>query len=288
LTDIVAVEGSEAAGAIVYWQLSGSVDLQDLTDALGTLTVIGAPPSAPSMEVVLQRAAQQAVSSKRQMVRPLDKRGSYAFVEESVDGQSALKYNQRLTMRVEKAGLDQPPYAVVLAHDPEADEPLQAQVYANVNVFKGLLTASDVSSWLLHVMEQVHGVGLRDRGGIYFIPNDCLALWRPLIAALRTVSDHKVFEIPAMRTEEAVEAILTAVRRDAEAALAEMEAYLAGETSTKGLNAIDRRLEEVRVKAAHYAQLLGVQLPDLQAKIVTLTGAAQAARIVRDVAAEEE
>jgi len=161
------------------------------------------------------------------------------------------------------------------------DQDLADAILASARAQEGVLTAMDVSSWLLWVLRHhVQAVSLRERGGFYFVPRDRLPVWRQVVAVVRACSGHRLFEIPAMRTEEAVEAILTAIRDEAAERMAEMEAYLAGEVSTRGLNSWERRLGELQEKLAHYAELLGVALPDLDAKAITLKGAVQAARIV--------
>jgi hypothetical protein len=131
----------------------------------------------------------------------------------------------------------------------------------------------------VYVAKQLHAVGLRDRGGVYFVPRDVLPTWRKIARVLADETGHKVFEIPAVKTDEAVEAILTAVRQHVRARFAEAEEYLQGKLSNKGLNALERTLDETRDYVQHYVDLLGQALPELAEKLESIKGALVAARI---------
>ena len=286
---IVAVEAESAniAGALVYWSLSGYVDLQDLAEALTAegLDAERLLPTAPSADVVLLRAMQQAVHERRQLVRPLGKRGAYSFVQERVtreDGAAdeSLAWGELVRGTTTK---DDSVTTVVTATQP-AGEAIAAEIRSHLELFRDLLITTDYSAWLLwYLFSQVKAVGLRDRGGFYFVPRDQLPAWKRIVSVTKKVSSHKTYEIPAMRTEDAVEAILAAVRGEAETQLQELEEYLSGEkVSTRGLNAAERKLKALREKTEHYAQLLGVALPDLAEKSLILLGAIGAARTARD------
>lgn len=290
--------GQDTAGALVYWGLSGHVDMQDLEDALTRRQLDPEKwlPPNPSKEEVLKRAAEASLpGGRRQMVRPLPKRGDFLIVTEQVievDGKQRLRYEHNVSIVLQK---DQDTKRVVILPFSSASEATAEQnrelaqaVARNVTLFEGLYTTTDISTWLVNLLEkEVRAVGLRDRGGFYFVPRDRLDIWRTIVGVVREVSGHKMFEIPAMRSDEAVEAILTAVRSESETKMAELEAYLAGDISTRGLNSWDAKLAELQGKVSHYADLLGVALPDLTSKAQTLLGALQAARIMKESEKEQ-
>ena len=290
--DVVAVPEDlrEAAGLIVYWTLSGLVDLQDLAERW---KADGMPedvlPQPPSLEEVLRRAAQAAVpDSRRMFIRPLKARGAWEMVSELVEvnggGKERLKHTAEITGAVRRdKGCD----PVVLLEDVRAGSPVEAHpllavIRANVVAYTGTLTVSDISGWLVGCAGQLcAGVPLRDRGGLYFIPRDRIGVWRKVAAAVTAAGPHRCYEIPAMKTAEAVEAILVSVRKETEAAMGEIEAYLAkGEVSTKGKNAYTRAAEEMGQKVEHYAALLGVSLNDMLERLVGLKGAVVAAKLI--------
>ena len=288
----VPADSSSVAGALVYWALSGIVDQQDLYEQaeiaeLGELFM----PEEASLETCVLRAAENCISTKQVgrkiMIRPVAKRNRWDLVEEQVvttlgtngeKDRESLKYTELVRIQVERQADNSRTVSVTPSRGEETE--LADQIKAMVPTFKGIMTANDVSSWLLHVVRgYVHAVSLRERGGFYFVPRDQMEKWKTVMGCVRAVSDHKLFEIPAMQSEEAVEAILEAVRKEADGQMTDLETYLAGEVSTKGLNAWERTLELTQAKMERYAALLGVALPDLESKAETLQGALVAARI---------
>lgn len=273
--EIVVTEQIEggAAGLIVWWELHGLTAVEDIEDALDGTGFT--PPSSPSLVMALQRAAKRALPTNRHLLRPL-RRGVWEVVLETVvpasDGEREhLKHERVLSGYVEDG------QAVV-----EGDDALRTEVLSKVGFYQRVLTPEDISSWLLWRASALHAVALRQRGGFYFIPADLVVPWRRLVAAVRSASEHSLWELPAMRTSEAVEAVLTAVRLESEARVAELERWLAeagDDASTRGLNAATRETDAVRAKVSHYTKLLGREMPDMVARLEKLTGAVQAARL---------
>lgn len=298
MTDLVVVQGELAAsaGIIAWWELTGFVDLEDLREVWAAESLDPALlPEPPTLVNALHRAALHCLESKRQLIRPLTKRGQWELIQEVVvarpeDGQESTLETTRHTALVQgfvrKEGDRQSP--VVRALDPDAGERLRGRILAALPTFQSVLTPSDISAWLLDLLvsERFQAVGLRQRGGFYFIPaGPAMDTWGAVTRALRQVSKHTVSTIPAMRTEEAVEAILQSLRREAIASMEETEVYLAGEVSTRGLNSAVRSAELVQRKLDHYAALLGVELTDLGQRAEQLKGAVMSARLTLEASA---
>lgn len=294
----VVVDGvpAESVGALVFWELSGRVDFLDLKEALEAEGLGDLAPKPPSAETVLIRAAEAVIrpeqrAGRRLMVRPLGRRQAWDVVEESVEHDAdkkddELRYRDRVRITAGKNG-DAPtamPRGVSDLSYSADDAVLAARIRAEAPRHEGVLTANDYSSWLLGLLQtHVRAVGLRDRGGFYFVPRDMVEAWRKLVAVTRAVSGHRMHEIPALHSDEAVEAVLSGVHREAEAQFARLEGYLAGgEWSTRGLNAVERDLAAAQDKVRKYADLLGVALPDLEQKAIQLGGALVVARVKRE------
>ena len=288
--DIVAVDSkyAEAAGAIVWWDLSGTVDAMDFEDAWfdlgGDETRVA---KVPAIDVTIQRAARAACRDPRLLVRPL-RNFAWDVQAENVQsddaGNEGLKYETAVRIRVTK---DEGVKSAAVTSADEANgyfNSLRDSILAESAKFRAILTPDDISSWLLWVLrDEVQAVSLRRRGGFYFVPQDRIPYWKMVKATLAQVSDHSLSEIPAMRAEDTVAAVLGAVRAEAEDVFKELDEYLGGEKlSTRGLNSVERRANEVQAKVAKYAELMGQALPDLEQRAVTLKGAAVAARLERE------
>lgn len=273
------------AGALVWWSLKGDVGFEDLREA-AEIHEIPADwlPVLPKIETVAQRAGHSQISGKRQLLRPLRTAGSYEFVEEVVVGDGAnekLQHAARVRVRViadEKGGK-----TIDVAPTADADIALAQAIAAAVELYRDALTPSDLSVWLVWLLDtKVQAVSLRDRGGFYFVPAGApLALWRKIVKAVHAASTSRCSLIPALRSEDAVDAVLHAVRQEASEAFAEMEQYLEGDVSTRGLNAHERRVQALQTKLTTYAGVLSQSLPDLESRAEKLAGAIVAARALR-------
>jgi len=284
-TGIIALQNDEqSAGAIVWWSLSGNTDIEDARE---TLELNGFDkswfPTPPRLETVAMRAAKAAVDNKRQLCRPLTKRGECEFITERVvvvDDEETIAHvaNARVTIVGDGDAKE-----VLVQPSTEDDVALATKIAQSVQLYRGLLTATDISNWLLGILTtKIQAVSLRERGGFYFVPHgEELTTWGRVCDIVRSISGHTLYSMPAMRSEEAVEAILASVRREAAAEMAKHQEYLAGETSSRGLNAAERHLGALQLKIERYAELLGVELPELTAHTSQLLGGVQAARILK-------
>jgi hypothetical protein len=283
MSQFMVVEGGDTAfaGAVVFWSLQGYIDYDDLCDLLAdTALPKDDYPGLPTLEAALFRAAEAAVRDSRPsnkddrfLIRPV-RRSTWEIVHEHVG--TDLEYTPLVRVETTDDGVP-----VVRAKDPNnADAVALADLtLRKLPTFRHALATGDVSMWLLKVAEIAKAVSLRDRGGFYFIPLQQVELWRSVVTAVRSVSSHKLYEMPAVRNDDVVEAVLDAVRREAEQGLSACETYLTTDVSTRGLNAWERDLDKLRGKLADYAALLGQALPDFTAKVEYLSGLVVATRI---------
>jgi len=281
---IIAIEEDSAeAGAIVWWSLTGQVDHAKLVDSVVNH---GLPekwaPSLPRLETVAHRAAKDPITSKRHMVRSATGRGDYEFVTETLGDDNKLSWTSNVRVRVVGEGDNK---QITVTPLTTADMPLAQQIGEAVEHYRQSLISVDVSTWLLDmVSKHVDAVALRERGGFYFIPaGEPLQMWRTIVSALHMVSAHRCSSIPAMRSDDAVEAILAAITREASMEMDALESWLMerDEFSTKGVNANVRHMEALQKKIARYAELLGVALPELTSRSQTLLGAVTAMQLVK-------
>lgn len=283
---VVPQQLASVAGALIWWELSGHVDHLDLADEWAARGLDPKLlPEPPRLDTALARAAGAAMPSNvRMLLRPLKRRGAWEVVKESVvEGDEATGRTEHLKhdfeiqgwIRTETGG----------AQVPELNpttHPLAPAILSGFDIFQKVLATDDVSAWLLNVLlRNQQTVSLRRRGGFYLVPADKVESWRNMSAAVAACSNHTFSELPVMRTDEAVAEILRALRKEAVEAMVEMETYLKGDVSTKGLNAAEINAGLVLGKVKHYADLLGVDLPDLIGRAEQITGAVTAARLAR-------
>lgn len=252
---------SESTGAVVYWQLSGVVNLEALHDAwlaagLDELLL----PEAVSPAVALSRAVKE-LQGRDVLIRK-HPRGGWAVVCERKDGNS-LSYGvgARVYLEGDKVQFSAEEYTV------EETATVSASVLAEYGLALTSFSTIDISSWLVWLAGKLSAVPLRERGGIYFVPRDSVATVRKIKAALAGISANVVHEIPAMHSAEAVSAVLDALTREANTEIQAVEDEVTGEISRCIANNRIGRIADLERKILSYEDLLGVDFGDFKTRI---------------------
>lgn len=256
--DVVAVTSDlTTAGAVLYWRLSGTTNgdkLAAVWSAAGLEPDL--LPDMPSVELSLRRAMSDQ-RQKRMLVRPLDGAKGWMLVRETAVGES-LTHKPELCVRMQSG---------VLTFEP-ADHELRAKIVASYDRHLTTLSAEDISKWLCSLIRTLHAVTLRESGGIYFILHDQVTRWHTMVRAIRTAANHTLFEIPAMRSEDAVEAVIAAVQAEAEQVASTLETELdIAELSPGALRTRQSKVQATAAKVSKYERFLGVSLAELQLRL---------------------
>lgn len=262
-----AVEkADETTGAVVFWQLGGTVSLPELRSAMsreGAADELA--PTGCSPEVALSRAVrEQQASDVLVRKHPL---GGWALVHES-KGVDHLEYAEGARFDLDAGGV-----AVYGATDATLTERVNAAFARNL----GSLSTTDISAWLVKLAEGAfNGVALRERGGVYFVPRDKVSTFRAIKLALASVQPEcVVHEIPALKSAEAIAAVLDAVTREARAAIIELQGEL-NDPQGVGTRAATNRVKQIDTllaKIRGYETLLGRSFAETIDEIVKLQAA---------------
>lgn len=244
------------AGAIAWWRLSGTVDHEKLTQAWVAAGLSpDALPMPPTPEQGIRRALREQ-EERRVLARPLKDKGSYALVEErltSAHGTDAeLSYQVAFKVTVNSASGD-------ITFDPDGGDGQirQDEIRAAFAKHMAALSPGDISNWLVDLAYKVKSVSLRDTGGIYFIPSTMLTHWHKAVEVIRAVSAHSMFEVPALKSDEAVDAILDAISMEAKDEIAKLENALDSDMGARGLRSRSEKAKEMLAKLKSYEALLG-------------------------------
>lgn len=285
-------EAVKGAGVLCWWEIEGTVDYDAIIDALDAAGLASNDwrPRPPSHEQCLTRAIRDFCGERRRSgVYALRRSNAWwlidAHVDVTVDDLDIAAF-ARLRL-AEKDG------ATVLARkvlQPGREE-LIAQVAAAFRAGVEAATVHETSSWLSRVHQRaLGGTRLRDGGGIYFVPQPSREDWATFWGAIAKVGGrHVAYGIDAMPTEETVRAVLDAVARDVDAVLAEVApAFDAPDAlTTRGANAIERKLEGALARLVRYDGILGDRLEDLRDKLGDARGLLGATRL-RAMSAEND
>jgi hypothetical protein len=273
--NIVAVNGdTDQAGAIVYWTLSSAVLHDELvkawTDAGFKEADVVEPPNPQT--ACLRAVNEERSERSRRLRRPLEGYKGHALVDEDAKDRD-LDYAVRCKAEVDAVGRIQ-----IETDDDELKERIEKAYHRHL--FNELST-SDISGWVVGaLLPQVDAVALRPTGGFYFVPRQHLASWRRMVGALRECSNHGFFEVPAMHTEEAIDAILASVTSEARTLAEGMWNDIAeGKIGGRALETRASKADDMHSKVERYEKLLGLALPDLQDSLTKLKANLSAAAL---------
>lgn len=282
---IVAVNDAKGpTGAIVWWRLSGTVEYDELRAKwLAEGLDEGWMPRAPTAQVAMRRTAND-LREKRVLVRPLGRNNGFAVVRERVNGKARkadgaepleADLSYEVLIRVTLDGVERIVVENVgMKGDMDQEEGFirtKAAMKAAYQQHLNQLAAEDFSPWLARLMPQLDAVSLRDQGGVYFVPPSAMPKLEAVVSVLRKVTAHTVNRVPAMRTNEAVEAILDAITQEAEAEATRFEKDLAEEKLGEvGMQNRANEATEVEAKLVRYEEMLGVKLEVLRERLLNV------------------
>jgi hypothetical protein len=274
--NLVVTESNQMCGAIVMWSLEGPTKFEALSGAWGTAGLDADDcPSQPSASATL-RSVMNTFAKRSRIVRPVN--GQFALVEEVVIDQSAdiaaggepLAHQ---TLALAKINADDS--VSVTARDPL----LAADISEEYEKARDYLGVTEFSMWLTTFIQgRMGAVPLRPRGGVYFVPRSGLDVLEKLATVFEATTNHKLYRINALRSEEAVEAILDAVVREANEVVDDVtDEANSGKLTKRSGKSRKEKLLKMTEKLEQYETLLGARrdvmhdrLEQAQANLVCL------------------
>lgn len=277
--EIVAVKhADDSTGAVVYWQLSGDVDVASLRaawQAEGLDEAMLLNPASP--DVALRRAVKE-LATRNILVRQ-DPKGGWTFVhEETKTGALAYRVGTRVFLvdgqiTVEKGEGET---------DVDAHRSLSV-IVAEYEEQRRKITTADASVWLVRLAGRLGAVALREAGGVYFVPRgEPVQTMAKVRKAFARCSSFVVYEIPAVRSTETLRAIVDSVTREARTFIADLETEInAGDMGARKATNRVADVDAMVAKLRQYGTLVAATAPlaadvekklgELKAKLVTMT-----------------
>lgn len=274
-TQVIAVEQDMAgsAGEITYIGVVGGLPYGPLTEAWGKAGLDpDLLPTPPTPLNALKRAMQAVKRSRRVLLRPLGGGiKGFALVRETADGRE-LDYDLPGIVRAEVKREGDGDNTVTTCTVEPASHEIADQIKAGYEEGLSVVANQMIGAWIWGTLaSRCHAVSLRDHGGVYYIPPDRVQEWRTYCDVITSVSQVCVYHVPAMKSEDAVDAILAALNAEAEESIKRMaEEVSATDDSALGGRALvtrGRKSKDIREKVKHYEALFSRALPELQTQL---------------------
>jgi hypothetical protein len=245
---------SKACGRIVFWKLAGPVNRDALAAALLAEGSPIKPPESTSPTVALHRAVD-AVAAKAN-AQTHGTRDKWAIVGRAHEETNERGKKQLVYDVITKATLE--------GGRPRVEGPHAEAIQTAFEEELRQLAPADLGAWYCKVIDRLGAVALRESGGFYFLPQDVAPKWEAVQRAVAASSRHVISAIPALRSAEAVDAILTAIAADTEAACTKIATEIQGDLGRRALESRERETAELLARVERYEHLLGRKLDALR------------------------
>ncbi len=283
-SDYVVVPGvNDVAGALVYWRLTGGTSRTGIAAAW---EMAGLDPKllpkAARAETALRLAALDLAKPGR-LIRPVKPEWAVLTEWKEKDSAGVEILHARHDFRIRLG--DDPNHPVIVDMLATSDVHTRREIdhAVNASFSRYLDEMNDTSGWLVKLGDTCKAIAMRDTGGFYFIPREYLPRWEAYVRCVRLATQHQVFQIPCLKTDEAVAAILDAVKTKLETEAAALETDLS-DLGAKAAATRVSKAEAILKTAQEYERLLGVSLSAFTTRIETI----QANLVEVTLAASEE
>lgn len=274
----IAIQGFDEAsitGAMIFWRLSSGARHQRLVSELKANGVAPAlHPAPPSPTAVLSRVLNDLYAGRNCLIRPVGKKaGGYAVMPRRDDAGGRPEFKTDWSVEI-SVGANK---AVDLSFSDDTPDAEIQRVQDAVSV--GLLTLGDseMSSWMSQVVKHLQAVSMRESGGVYFIPAAHVETWRAVNKSVRAkCPGMQLYEIPVVRTEQAIEAVLESLTDSIAKEVALVSAQSddldkkrndGTKIQQRSIDGMKTKLMELTNKVKRYEGVLGVGLEKLQEQV---------------------
>lgn len=270
----MVIDVPEGVGSVSWWSLPGNANRDELVTAcqnagLDTKFI----PSVPTADTCLQRALEDVFKDRNTLVKK--SKSGFAVLPKGVDenGNPEFRTNitaSLLTERRQFPGLD------IQGCGTSYQDAIREAYVAN----QSLLAQQELSAMMVALVRSLNGIGLHDRGRMYFIPTTEIERWKAYSQAIGSVCQLKVFNLPTMRVDEAIDVLGASVQKEVSERITEINATIrtwmqevedakanGGSVRKIRSDAIDNQEKEIErliALATTYQTVLGTNLETLK------------------------
>jgi hypothetical protein len=245
------------AGASVSWVLVKEVLHEEILDALKAAQIQFLPePCSPAS--ALHRLMMDLYAERSCIVRPAPnpngtKKPAYAVLPRQ-DLDEKMAFVQKWVAGLDTLALPQGGTDTIVVFSADTPPDAREDVEAAFPDYLQKLGSEELSVWLVSLVKGLlGGVPVVGGSGSYFVAPEGLVVWRRLKKALEPFG-IRAYEIPAMKSSSALEAIVDSVRIYVEKAAKDLEADLIKYKAMKaqqgqpGTKSIQQRVLDERMK----------------------------------------
>jgi hypothetical protein len=275
-------------GRMVYWTLGGKTDAERLEDALDVVGLKKYAPSSNTAKISLKLAMQSVCPKGVRFIRDLKGERGYSVVSQRKNPTTG-----ELTFRVDFSGTtdlegditfrvgEDVPDGVSLSRDntwPSREQIIYdiARVRSEALAQSTNCQASTVARSLVGIVDKLHGIPLRESGGIYWIPEQALPRWEQVAQAFMQYGggSNIIYGVKTEVDEATAFAIMDALVRDIKKEREQMEDRFnnlehgaADSRHKRALDTMEKRIKTLHNRVKGYEGIVGKNLDGLRAEL---------------------
>ena len=257
-------------GALVLWSITGTAEGETVNTKLRELGL----PEAPTIDTQeALRLAMHKDSNRRVMVRPLSQGVGYALVEEKDTG-TEMEYQEVYRAIVVDGSLVGMPGRKIVSCSVGADSGLSnnklyQMLQARFDSLYGRIDATRLGSCLTNAVRSMGGVAVRNRGGVYWLPEERLEGFSEVAQVVEEgARGSSVFRVRTVADEQTVKLITASLDHEVGTEAARIqEELMGGELGERAIETRQRRLGELQSRVEEYEGMLGERMSSLKSRL---------------------
>ena len=262
-------------GTTVFWSLVDGTSISELREGFETLGRGDLLPETQNDSQALRRALSKNFPSKSKIVRPLSGVTGFAIVDEqeTINSAGVRKLVHQEELRIALSG-------TTMISNPPDHVRLDA-IKADYLYEKQRVTATKLGGILIKACNQLSGIPLRPRGGMYWIPNSKTAEWEQIVSVVETANPkNTVYKMKTTTDGETVDAVCDSLITEVEKQLDTLsESLLSEDLGKRALNTKRNTATDLKDLVTEYEGILGKTLTKLQDRADEVHSAASMALI---------
>lgn len=267
LSGLVVTDAQGSTGSVTFWTLSGSVEFDKLERAWVArgMDADDLPPRT-SPKTALRRSMDALVSGQSQMVKAGSEPGWLGYFVRGVGANGKPTFEMQVEAAVNATNPRGEPQVRTPTGDP-VDEGIEDVIVLGYQRELRTIHHHDLSAWLVATLRKANAVSLRESGGLYFLPTGPkLAHWRLIGEVLAEATQCRQFEIPAMASKMAAEAVLDAITREVREYVDDIDTEMQ-KAGSRALVSRQASLSKYTDKLVAYEGVIGEKLTALRDQI---------------------
>ncbi len=151
------------------------------------------------------------------------------------------------------------------------------------DVAKATLGGNAIGRSLVEIMASLKGTALREAGGVYWIPDEGVAVWERVISAFQEAGQSKVYLMRTVMDSQTVRAVSDAIVGEVLAASGMLaDEIRSGQLGEVALETRKERAQSLHRRVSEYEQILGQTMQHLHQVIGIAEMAAASATAMRE------